>query len=372
MDVVVCGGGVIGAATAYALAGRGVAVTLVEKWRVGNAASGKSGGFIALDWCDGTPVEALARRSFDLHALWAEELDNTYGYRKVFTFSAAMSMRRSLGRDSGEVASWLAPEAVGRQLLGTPETTAQLDPRAFTEALVRGAEHRGARLRTASVSGLTRSADGQRVNGVALVGGEVIKADAVVLALGPWSPLAAPWLPLPPIYGLKGHSIVFRPAVKFPPEAIFAQVEAEDGEVLAPEIMPRGDGTLYVCGISGTDELPLDPARVTTEPGKCEKLRDVTIRLVPSLADAEIVAEQACYRPITSDGLPIIGSVPGVRGAYLATGHSVWGMLNAPGTGEALADLITTGRTEHVDLTPFAPDRLPAMKPEDLQLRAAT
>jgi hypothetical protein len=44
---------------------------------------------------------------------------------------------------------------------------------------------------------------------------------------------------------------------------------------------------------------------------------------------------QACFRPVTEDGLPFIGAVPGVDGAYEATGHSVRGMLNAPATGEA-------------------------------------
>lgn len=370
MHVLVCGGGVIGAATAYALTGRGVSVTLIEKWQVGNAASGKSGGFIARDWCDGTPVESLARRSFDQHAAWAEELGNTYGYRRINTYSAALSLRRSLGRNTTDLANWLAPDAVGRQLLGTPKTTAQLDPRAFTEAVVSGSIARGAELRVATAVGLAKSDDSSRARGVVLADGEVLEADAVVLALGPWSPLAAEWLKIPTVYGLKGHSVVFRPTAELPPEAIFAQVEDADGEVLTPEIMPRADGTLYVCGLAGNDGLPVDPARVRPESGSCEKLRDITIRLVPALADAEIIAQQACYRPVTIDGLPLIGAVSGLEGAFIATGHSVWGMLNAPGTGEALADLITTGRAEHVDLSPFRPDRLEAMSPHDLQVEA--
>jgi glycine/D-amino acid oxidase-like deaminating enzyme len=63
----------------------------------------------------------------------------------------------------------------------------------------------------------------------------------------------------------------------------------------------------------------------------------------PALASAKILARQACYRPITRDGLPFIGRVPGVEGAYIATGHSVWGILNAPATGEAMAELISDG-----------------------------
>ena len=120
MHVVVCGAGVIGSAIALELAREGIDVTLVERWRVGGCASGKSGGFIARDWCEGTPVAPLARRSFDLHEAWADELGNPYGYRKVDTFSAALSVRRKLGNDNDtELVPWLAPDAA-------PSATARL------------------------------------------------------------------------------------------------------------------------------------------------------------------------------------------------------------------------------------------------------
>ena len=61
MQVAVCGGGVIGACLAYFLARRGAAVTVFERTAVACAASGKSGGFLALDWCDGTALGPLAR-----------------------------------------------------------------------------------------------------------------------------------------------------------------------------------------------------------------------------------------------------------------------------------------------------------------------
>ena len=50
--------------------------------------------------------------------------------------------------------------------------------------------------------------------------------------------------------------------------------------------------------------------------------------------------------------------VPGVAGAYVATGHSVWGILNAPATGEAVADLILDGEAKSVDISLFRPGRL--------------
>ena len=82
-----------------------------------------------------------------------------------------------------------------------------------------------------------------------------------------------------------------------------------------------------------------------------------------------MLARQACFRPVTQDGFPLIGTIPGLTGAYVATGHSVWGMLNAPATGEAMAELILDGAAQ-LDLSPFDPARLPALDPA--QLRVAT
>ncbi len=79
MRVVICGGGVIGASIAYFLSCLGVRPIVVESTGVACAASGKSGGFLALDWCDGTPLEQLARRSFELHAELAQKIDMRLG-----------------------------------------------------------------------------------------------------------------------------------------------------------------------------------------------------------------------------------------------------------------------------------------------------
>ncbi len=209
------------------------------------------------------------------------------------------------------------------------------------------------------------SGDG-RVTGV-LVDGEAVSGDAVVVAMGPWSVLAARWLPLPAIYGLKGHSLVFRSRQPISPHALFVEYEAEDGSGHAPEVFPRPDGTTYVCGLSSTAPLPVDPAAVEPDPGALEQLRAMTGRFAPALGEAEVLAAQACYRPVTADGLPLIGPVPGVAAAYVATGHSVWGMLNAPATGEAMAELIVDGAARTVDLSAFDPARLPALPPDALR-----
>ena len=113
--------------------------------------------------------------------------------------------------------------------------------------------------------------------------------------------------------------------------------------------------------------MPIDPARVAPDEGAHARLEAMCRTISPALAAAPITARQACFRPVTEDGLPLIGPVPGVNGAYIATGHSVWGMLNAPATGEAMAELILDGTAHHVDLAPFAVGRLRALDPARLR-----
>jgi len=359
MRVLICGGGAIGASIAYFLSLKGVEAVVIERTGVACAASGKSGGFLALDWCDGTALGPLARRSFALHAELAATLKGDWGYRRLPTLGVVASTRRDLSRHRRRGApAWLGPEAVVHGQLGTPENTAQVHPGAFTRAMMKAAEARGARLQRGCVTDLDLSPDGSVARGV-LVDGEVLSGDAVVIALGPWSTLAGRWLPLPAVHGLKGHSVVFRSPSPEPAEAVFAEVESEDGEVHAPEVFPRPDGTTYVCGLPGRATVPADPAAVLPEPGAAERLRAIVAAFSPQLAAAEILAVQSCYRPMTEDGLPLIGRAPGVEAAYVATGHNVWGILNAPATGEAMAELIADGRAR-LDLAAFAPARLPA------------
>lgn len=364
MRVLICGGGVIGACTAYFLSRMRVEAVVIERTGVACAASGKSGGFLALDWCDDTPLAPLARRSFALHAELAAQI-GAWGYRRLDTLGIVASARRRLRSSATGLPDWVAREALLQQQLGTSRTTAQIHPEQFTRGMMDAAVARGARVLTGEVTGLVRSADEQRVTGV-LVDGAPVEADAVVIALGPWSLLACQWLPLPMIYGLKGHSVVLRTDATVSPHALFVEYEAEDGMVHAPEVFPRPDGTTYICGLSSEAPLPLDPEDVTTDAGAQAKLRAMIRTFAPALADAEVVAAQACYRPVTRDGLPLMGSVPGVAGAYVATGHSVWGMLNAPATGEAIAELIT-GASTTVDLAAFNPARLPALRRDTIR-----
>ena len=358
MHVLICGGGVIGASIAYFLSRRGIRATVFERTGVACAASGKSGGFLALDWCDGTPLAALARRSFALHARLAE-VDADWGYRRLTTYGGFGGRRSRLG--GAYNLDWLSADARVTRQLGSTETTAQVHPARFSEAMMRAAQARGAALRIGRISDIVRRADGA-VAGI-VVDGETVAGDAVVVAMGPWSILAAAWLPLPAVFGLKGHSLVFGTGASVPAQALFCEYREANGAVEAPELFPRPDGTTYVCAISSESPLPVDPAAVAPDPGAIKRLEAICRELSPVLASAKILARQACFRPITRDGLPLIGRVPGVEGAYLATGHSVWGMLNAPATGEAMAELIADGTARTVDLAPFDPARLPPLDP---------
>src|SRR5436853_5197561 len=112
--VIACGAGVVGASVAYFLARRGVAVTVVERSGVACAASGKSGGFLTLDWCDGSPLGPLARRSFALHAELAKELATDYGYRRMDTFMPAAGETGNLaGGPRVRSASWADATEIG-------------------------------------------------------------------------------------------------------------------------------------------------------------------------------------------------------------------------------------------------------------------
>ena len=357
MRVLICGGGVIGTSIAYFLGQRGIEAVVIERTGIANAASGKSGGFLALDWCDGSPAEPLARRSFALHAELAETIDDEWGYRRLDTLGVVASARRDVASFRRlEGPGWLVQDAAVHRQLGTGETTAQINPADFTKAMMRAAIGTGARLLMGSVTGLVFG-EGGAVRGT-IVDGQEVAGDAVVIAMGPWSVLASRWLPLPAIYGLKGHSVVFRYTPEPAPHALFVELETATGDFASPEVYPRPDGTTYVCGLSSEAPLPIDPAAVAPEEGGAARLRAMTAQVAPALGDAEVLAEQACYRPVVEDGVPLIGAVPGVDGAYVATAHSVWGMLNAPATGEAVAELIANGASSRVDLAPFSPTRL--------------
>ncbi|KAL6530109.1 hypothetical protein OROMI_028754 [Orobanche minor] len=381
--VIVCGGGVIGVCTAYFLSKRGAAVTIVEKSSIACAASGKAGGFLALDWCDGGPISSLARASFNLHRSLAQELNGaeSYGYRALTTLSLSItettsSLSAQFKRKSDpDVPSWVDGPVKDPMTIGTTETTAQVHPRLFTKTLLEKAvAEYGLEVVIGKLEKMT-VVEGE-TKAVLLEDGREIEADAVVLALGPWTGKLSLLGSMFSVRGLKAHSIVLEPKdpSAFTPHALFlSYYPAQGGKPMDPEVYPRPTGfqyletldlleltgEVYICGMSAEAEVPNDPEQVTPVPESIQVLKSVARNVSSQLVEGEarMKAEQACFLPCTDDSLPVIGEVPGVKGCYVATGHSCWGILNGPATGAAVSELVMYGSASIVDLTRFSPAR---------------
>lgn len=366
--VAVCGGGVIGVCTAYFLSKKGAAVTLIEQSSVACSASGKAGGFLALDWCDGGPVASLARASFNLHRSLSQELDGpqSYGYRPLTTLSVSVdesssSSSSSSSNRTGPLPSWVDGTAKSPRTIGSTDSTAQVHPQLFTKTLLSKAmEDYGVELVIGKAERV-ETAEG-KTRGVVLEDGREIAADAVVLALGPWTKRFSLLGSLFRVYGIKAHSIVLEPKEpdSITPHALFlTYYPAQGGKPMDPEVYPRPTGEVYICGMSAQAEVPDDPEQITPVPESINVLKRVAASVSSHLGEGEaaVKAEQACILPCSEDDVPIIGEVPGIKGCYVATGHSCWGILNGPATGAAMAELLLDGHASIVDLRRFNPAR---------------
>ena len=152
-----------------------------------------------------------------------------------------------------------------------------------------------------------------------------------------------------------------------PADALFLEYEEDSGGAVSVEVFPRADGSTHVTAFSSHQPLPVDPTEISPEPDAIKRLQAICERLSPAFRSERIIARQACFRPITQDYNPLIGKVPQVDGAYVATGHNVWGILNAPATGEAMSELVVDGVSRTTDLTPFDPGRLRPLDPAGLR-----
>ena len=158
---------------------------MVEVVDVAHAASGRAGGFLALDWCDGQDTEQLTRRSFLLHQTLAEELGQDIGYRKLTTLSLAVDSKRPGRGEARRGPGWVSGHVTERRVLGTSSTTAQVHPRLLTRALMERAARAGARVVRDEMTGL-RVRSGA-VTGLELSSGVSLPAEVVVLCMGPWT-----------------------------------------------------------------------------------------------------------------------------------------------------------------------------------------
>jgi len=87
-----------------------------------------------------------------------------------------------------------------------------------------------------------------------------------------------------------------------------------------------------------------------------DEIGAVLVRMLPAMAEAQVAQQTACLRPVASDGLLVLGGVPGFDGVYVATGGARKGILYGPAMGHALADLVV-GRNTRIALDAFAPGR---------------
>ena len=363
-DVAIIGGGAAGCAVAYYLGLAGLTSTIIEREGVGSQASGYAAGGLNPLTGHGIPgpLAEFAWESFILHkGLYAElsslsEID--YQLRQaseiMLTFEEAAhpGLQELVERFSltpGFSAS-LADEFQVRELdsritgkfAGSvfKRGNYQLDSEGFTLALSAAAQHAGSRLRPGTVRGLEIRAD--QVSHVLLEDGE-IECGEVVLAMGPWSRQAESWLnTYIPVDPLKGEILRMR----LPGDPLEHDVSGDGASIYA-----KSDGLAW-CGTTedwrGFDRQPLPETR--------ERILAGVKRILPAIADAELVMHTACLRPVTPDWLPIIGRVPGYNNAWLATGAGKKGILLAPGFGKSVADLITQGETL-LPIENFAPGR---------------
>ena len=303
-------------------------------------------------------MQHLARKSFGLHREIAAELGaQLIDYRKLKTYSLSVGASScSEGRKlkcQPPPEEWIDANIVNSDVIGTQETTAQVHPRKITEALMSSAVSRGASLQIGTVIGL-KFDQKDSVQATLLSTGEEIPTDIVVVAMGPWSDRAFPFFPRAKFGRMSAHrchSVVLK-SQSIGGQALFCDIDGKE-----PEMYPRPDGTVYFSGESDDVPLPADPADIKPDSSACRKLKEQAAKVSGHLKDAPTLAEQACYLPCVSDGIPMIGKIPGYNNSFMATGHGCWGILNGPATGLAVTELITDTPEKSLDLSKFDPAR---------------
>lgn len=192
--------------------------------------------------------------------------------------------------------------------------------------------------------------DGTASNKIELLG------DAVIMAIGPWT---SKILPDCSISGLRAHSIIIEPenVEEISPYAVFTELKLNRSKFVSPEIYARKD-EVYVCGEGDSSVLipeTTDDVEVVSE--KCEELFKYVSKLSPNLAKGKILKKQACYLPvldIPSSSGPLIGET-NMPKLYLASGHSCWGINNAPATGLLISELLLDGEAKSCDISALNP-----------------
>ena len=346
-DVIVVGGGLMGCSVAYRLAKNDVRVLVLEKSVPGAEASSAAAGIL------GPSVESfrdafalqLGRRSRELHAELADELDELFGvdvgFRRCGVIKLAFDEADQLEVEAQATAlevngvrceQWTREDLLQEEPSCNPEVIgalhvaedAQVEPKKLLSAVALGAEREGAVFRT----GLTVRhivVDGDRARGVQ-VDGELLEADRVVVAAGSWTTLI-PGIRLDAdtIYPVRGQMLATQTR---PP--IFRRIVFGAGGY----VVTRPDGRV----LCGSTEERVGFARGITFGGMAEVIGRAR-RIAPALANATVQDHWSSFRPGTPDGLPLVGETH-VDRLLLASGHYRNGILLAPLTAELIAEAV--------------------------------
>src|SRR5262244_2233500 len=363
-DVVIVGGGVAGMTAAYYLAKSGVPSLVVERDAIGSHASGFAyGGLSPLSGFGiPGPMAEIAQDGMRLHRELAKSLLEETGIDVDFRVRSSLALAFTEGdvrrlksalpwqqRQPGYAVRWLdvaearrvepriADETLGATLV---EGGGAVEPYRLVLALTRAAERLGVRVRHGRAIGLRR--DGGRVTGVVLER-ETLSCATAVLALGPWSAEASNWIGVPiEVRPLKGQ--IIRLQAPGPP----VDCSVGWGHNYATT---KTDGLLW----AGTTEEEAGFDEETTAEAR-DEIGTALVTMLPAMADAQVVHQTACLRPLASDGLLLLGRVPGVENVYMGTGAARKGVVYGPPMGRAIADLILTGSTK-LALDAFNPGR---------------
>ena len=357
-EVLVAGGGIIGAACARAAALRGLRVIICDPGPDPTAASAASAGILApqIESADES-LRALGLRARELYDTLAASLAETTeidiglwrdGVASLaFTDAEAERLRDAVAhqRQAGLRCDWLEATDVAERFpaaaqcvgaLFAPEDGA-VDAPALTRALLADAKRLGVQTHQSRVNRIKTILG--RATGVEIPAGK-IKAEHVVIAAGAWSPQIDHLPRHLPVVPVRGQMASAPWPADMPRTVLYydhAYVLARQGEALFGSTMEH-------VGFQGG----------VTESGIAQIVAAAQ-RLVPSLPAAP-TRTWSGLRPLTPDGRPILGPDPDVRGLWYATAQGRNGVLLAAPTGEIIASLITTGTSE-IEIASLAPER---------------
>ena len=366
-DGIFVGGGVIGLASAWRAARQGARVCVLERERPAAGATGVAAGMLAPVGEASWGEEALLSLNLESLRGWpafARELEGESEMEIGFAAHGALHValdrdeaeglrrRYELHRKLGLDSEWLAGSACRELEPGLATTVrggahvpgeASVDPRRVAAALLGALERHGADVHAgAEVVAAERRDGAWRVDAA---DGRSFRAGTLILAAGCWSG-GAEWIPpdvRPPVRPVKGEILTLRGWAEEPAcERIVA------GERVY--MVPRSDGRLIVGAT--VEERGFETT--VTAGGVHELLREA-YRLIPEIAELELVEANAGLRPGTPDNAPLIG-LSATDGLLIATGHFRNGVLQAPLTAECIAALLAAEEPPF-DIAAFSPQR---------------